>query len=134
MNRKRLLKHLLFLMFFIFIVDFLAKIFFWYSLIWYLDIIMHFLGGFWVGLFFFYIFSLKNINFRPIDLFFKIFLSTLAVGILFEFYEFFLNIISVTNFDLFDTLSDVFFDILGALFSMFYFFKIIMTSSSNEVE
>ncbi|MEK7069377.1 MAG: hypothetical protein AAB945_01120, partial [Patescibacteria group bacterium] len=59
---------------------------------------------------------------------------TLAIGILFEFYEFFLNIISVTNFDLGDTISDVFFDAIGAFFSMFYFFKVIMTSSQNKVE
>lgn len=123
MDRKRILKHLVWLMFFIFIVNSISWQFSWYYSIWYLDAIMHFLGGFWVGLFFVYFFFKKD----PVDLnsrfFFKIFTAVLAVGVLWEFYEFYLNIISLTSFDLPDTVFDVFFDLLGMLVLFFPFLK-----------
>src|SRR3989344_6115892 len=52
MDRKKFFKRIVYLIFFIFIVHFFANKFYWYSSIWYFDIIMHFLGGLWVGLFF----------------------------------------------------------------------------------
>ena len=134
MNRKSLLKHLILLMFLLFIVNFLILKFYWYSLIWYSDIIMHFLSGFWVGLFFIYIFSIKKSIPSAFLLFFKVFFATLAIGLLWELYEFFLNTISFTSFDLVDTVSDVFFDLLGSVISVFYFFKVIMSSPINKVQ
>jgi len=113
-------------MFFIFLANFFALKFYWYSLIWYLDIIMHFLGGFWIGLFFLYIFSKgKQLSFN-LNLFFKLLLVGLLVGLLWELYEFYLNIVAGTLFNLNDTLSDLFFDLLGTAVSLFYFLKIIM--------
>ncbi len=134
MDRKSLLKHLVFLMFFIFLVNSLALQFYWYSSVWYLDMIMHFFGGFWVGLFFIYVFSTKNPKTSILILFFKVFLATLIIGVLWEAYEFFLNIVSATSFDFRDIMSDIFFDLLGSIVSVFYFFKIIMLSSENRVQ
>lgn len=134
MDRKKLIKHLVFLMFFIFLTNFLAEKFHWYFSIWYFDMIMHFLGGFWVGFFFLYTFLAKDPVLPTAGLFLKIILSTLAIGILWEFYEYFLNVVSFTSFDFKDTLSDIFFDLLGSFASIFYFFKIIMLMPENTVQ
>ena len=123
MDRKKLLKHLVVLMFFIFIMNSLALRFYWYYSVWYFDIIMHSLSGFWVSLFFIYVFSMKdtgNPNFR---FFFKVLVATLFVGIFWEFYEYFLNVVSFTFFDLWDTVFDIFFDLVGGLCAILYIWK-----------
>lgn len=134
MNRSMLLKHLVVLMFFIFLVNFAANKFYWYYSVWYFDIIMHFLGGLWLGLFFAYIFSGKSGPSPGSGFFFKVLLSTLVVGILWEFYEYYLNAVSLESFDLPDTLYDIFFDMLGAAASLFYLFKIIVSPLLNKVQ
>ena len=134
MNKKSLLKHLVFMMFFIFLANFLILKFYWYSLIWYLDIVMHFLGGFWVGLFFLYVFFRKEQPSFTSGLFFKLLFITLLVGLLWELYEFLLNIIAITPFNLNDTISDIFSSLLGSTVSVFYFLKIIMSAPLNKVQ
>jgi hypothetical protein len=85
---------------------------------------MHFLGGFWIGLLYFYIFPAENKSFYLI---FKILLFTLFIGIGWEVFEIlFNNVIAVNPFDFSDTLSDIFFDLAGGGVSIFYFFKRIM--------
>ncbi|HBB49708.1 TPA: hypothetical protein DEQ22_01125 [Candidatus Nomurabacteria bacterium] len=125
MDKKGFLKHLVFLMFFIFIADLLARNFYWYSLIWYFDMIMHFLSGLWVGLFFFYVLSVKSPLAPSFKSFLKIILLVLIIGISYEIFEFIMNVISVTPFDPVDTTSDLFFDMLGAAVSIFYFMKVV---------
>ena len=120
MDRKKLLKHLVVLMFFIFIMNLLANGFYWYFSIWYFDIIMHFFGGFWVSLFFVYVFSMTSGTQWNSLFFFRVLVSALAVGIFWEFYEYFLNIVSVEIFDSEDTASDVFFDLAGGLCAILY--------------
>ena len=134
MNKKSLLKHLVFMMFFIFLANFLILKFYWYSLIWYLDIVMHFLGGFWVGLFFLYVFFRKEQPSFTSGLFFKLLFITLLVGLLWELYEFLLNIIAITPFNLNDTILDIFSSLLGSTVSVFYFLKIIMSAPLNKVQ
>jgi len=122
------------MMFFIFLANFLILKFYWYSLIWYLDIVMHFLGGFWVGLFFLYVFFRKEQPSFTSGLFFKLLFITLLVGLLWELYEFLLNIIAITPFNLNDTISDIFSSLLGSTVSVFYFLKIIMSAPLNKVQ
>src|SRR3989339_607345 len=124
MDRTKLTKRLIFLIFFIFFANFLAITFYWYFSIWYFDMIMHFLGGFWIGLLYFYIFPAENKSFYLI---FKILLFTLFIGISWEVFEIlFNNIIALNPFDFSDTLSDIFFDLAGGGVAIFYFFKRIM--------
>lgn len=119
MDRKKLFKHLTYLIFFILVVNFLANKFYWYSSVWYFDMIMHFLGGFWIGLAFFYLFSPKN---NSVSSVFKILFLVLFVGIGWEVFEIFVNNTIVQNpFNALDTISDVFFDLAGGAFAMFYF-------------
>ncbi|PIR68285.1 hypothetical protein COU49_01815 [Candidatus Nomurabacteria bacterium CG10_big_fil_rev_8_21_14_0_10_35_16] len=134
MIRKRLIQHLISLMFFIFLANFFILKFYWYSLIWYLDIIMHLLGGFWVGLFFLYIFSRKQQVYFNLNLILKIFFVSFLVGFLWELYEFYLNVVSGTIFNFNDTISDLCFDLLGSIVSILYFFKIIMSERINKVQ
>ena len=118
MDEKKLLKYLAFLMLFIFLADLTAKKFYLYYSIESFDMFMHFFGGGWVGLFFIYLFLKKNPAF-PSAL--KIMLGVLAIGILWEFFEFFTsNYIGQDSFDILDTSSDIFFDIVGGLSAIFY--------------
>lgn len=118
MERKNLLKRLALLILFIFAVNFLANKFFWYSSIWYLDMIMHFLGGLWVGLFAFYIFAPENIFPRLI---LKILLFVLFVGIGWEVYEILVDkVVTQNSFNILDTSSDLFFDLSGGLYAILY--------------
>jgi|SRR3989338_3468528 len=135
MDRQKLLKHLVLLMFFIFLVDFLAKYFYWYSLIWYFDMIMHFLGGLWVGMFFIYVLSMKKPLTYGSSSFFRIILCTLIIGILWEIFEFFTyNYIGQNSFDISDTLADIFFDLAGGVLAIMYFGRSIMFERGNKIE
>lgn len=130
MNRKKLLQHLVFLMFFIFITDLLAKGFYWYYSISWFDMLMHFLGGFWVGLFFLYVFYDKNQFSKKL---LAVILGVLLIGVLWEVFEFFLNVIAHDTFSIADTLSDIFFDLVGGFLAIFFYFKKIMPVASNTV-
>lgn len=120
MDRKRLLKTLSYLIFFIFLVNFIAVKLYWYSAIWYFDMIMHFIGGFWVGLCFFYIFPGKN----SISGILRAILFVLLVGIGWEVFEAIVNSLTVRDsFDYSDTFSDLFFDISGGLCAILYIWR-----------
>ena len=142
MDRKKLLRHLVFLMFFIFLADILAKQFYWYFSIWYFDILMHFLGGIWLGLFFLWFFSIKNLsslkwllNFDGFQFVYQTVLFVLFIGVLWEFFEFYtINYISQESFNVSDTISDIFFDLAGAFTAIFYFLRKIMIGPENEVQ
>ena len=133
MDKKKLLKHLVFLMFFIFIVYLLNLKFFWDSLLWYFDMGVHFLSGLWVGMFFLYVLSTKNPILLSLKSFLKITLLVLIIGILWELFQYIMNIISTTPFDPVDSTSDVIFDLLGSALSFFYYAKIIMPIKENTI-
>lgn len=131
MDSKKLLIRLLFLIFLIFLLNYLAMKFYWYSSIWYFDIIMHFLGGLWLGLVSIHLFCLKDISLKSI---LKIFFIVLLAGVGWEIFEVLIDkFITLKIFDLPDTLSDIFFDSVGGLFAIFYFIKQIMSDRENTV-
>ena len=130
MERKKLITILAFLIFFILVVNFFAHKFHWYFSVWYLDMIMHFLSGFWIGLASIYIFPLKNSSFDSV---FKILLFVFFIGIGWEVFEIFVNdIIAQNSFDFLDTLSDILFDLAGGTFAILYFLKRIMLQSKDS--
>jgi|SRR3989344_7693424 len=117
MTKEKLLKFLGFLIFFIFIVNLLANKFHWYYSFWYFDIIMHFLGGFWLGFGTIYLLGIH----RSIV---NILLFVLFLGLGWEVFEFlFNNIIAQNIFDMADSLSDIFFDTIGGLCAILYLWK-----------
>ena len=132
MVRKKLLAHIIALMLFLFLMDKGANKFYWYNLIWYFDMIMHFLSGIWVGLFFLYVFNTDHFDLRS---FLKIVCMVLLIGVAWEIFEFIVNnVIGRVPFDPIDTLSDIFWDILGGSVAVFYLFKIIMPTSENKIQ
>jgi len=135
-DRKRLFKTLAFLIFIIFIIDFFAQRFYWYLSIWWSDIPMHFLGGFWIGLAFLLFLSRKNNPLEPDSQFIlKNIFGVLLIGVLWEFFElYFVNHITQNYFNTLDTVSDIFFDLAGGTFSILYFFKKTIFSNKNKVQ
>ncbi len=133
MNRQTLLKHLVWLMFFIFIVNSTGEFLHWDTLLWYFDIVMHSLGGVWVGMFFVYVFSKYEAS--RARLFLQVLLATTAMGIFWEFYQYYIYVIvSRTPFDFHDTSIDVLCDLAGAIFAGSYFIRRIMPAKTNKVK
>lgn len=121
MDYKKLLKYSAVLIFFIFLMNYLALRFHWYFSIWYFDMLMHFLGGIWLGFISIYLF-----NFDPNSKksFFNIIAAVFIVGMGWEIFEIVVNAYTTENtFNILDTLSDLLFDTAGGVFALFYFLK-----------
>ncbi|MBU0612342.1 hypothetical protein KKA39_02990 [Patescibacteria group bacterium] len=131
MNKKKLLIRLVFLILFIFALNYIATGFYWYFSIWYFDMLMHFLGGFWAGLAVIYVLSSQELDFKLII---KVFLGVLLIGFLWEVFEVSVDkTISQNPFNFLDTVSDIFFDLAGGGLSLIYFSKRIMTKIKNGI-
>ncbi len=134
MDRKKLLIRVASLIFSIFIVNYLAGKFYWYSAIWYFDMIMHFSGGFWVALASIWLFSNTKSFFNK-SFVLKTFSLVFLVGVGWEIFEIiFCNYIAGNTFDVLDTTSDIFFDLAGGIFAILYFLKRIMLNTGNTVQ
>jgi hypothetical protein len=93
---------------------------------------MHLLGGFWIGLAFFYILPFKDISLNLIS---KILFFVCLVGIGWEVFEILVNdIIAQNPFNYLDTFSDLLFDISGGALSILYIFKKVIFEKKNEVQ
>ena len=126
-NKQKLKIRLALVTFLVYFLNTIATKFYWYYSIWWFDVLMHFLGGVWVTFILFWFFPVTPLskNYFP-----KLILGILFVGLGWEVFEIiFNNIIAGITFDLFDTLSDVFFDMLGGVLAVFYFSKRIMIKS-----
>lgn len=136
MGRKQLFKNLSFFIISLFVLNLLALKFYWYFSIWYFDMPMHFLGGFCAGLLLMWFFSLKK-EILEIDfnLILKIIFGVLFIGISWEIFEIlFNNIIAQNSFNILDTTSDVFFDLAGGVFAIFYYFIRCLDIKENNVQ
>jgi len=130
MDTKRLLKQIIVLMIFMFVANHLAAKFHWYYSISWFDMLMHFLGGVWVALFFLYVFKVQTSFARK---FLIVISSVLVVGLLWELFEFGMGIIAGENFSISDTLSDIFFDLTGGYLAILAKLKHIMPTRENKV-
>lgn len=131
MDSKKLLIRLLSLIFLIFLLNYLAMRFYWYSSIWYFDMPMHFLGGLWLGLALIWFLKIKDISLKSI---FYLILGVLLIGVLWEVFEIIIDRTITGNlFNTLDTISDIFFDLAGGTFAIFYFIK-IMSIKKNIVQ
>lgn len=106
--------------------------------IWWLDIVLHFVGGLWIAVFaFWFLFGYKSYptDIVPAKVLFVGLISFAALaGVLWEFFEFSWDYFIAGPYgqiqaqrNLPDTMSDLFFDFLGALvasafFSYYYFY------------
>ncbi|MCX6755606.1 MAG: hypothetical protein NT068_03690 [Candidatus Nomurabacteria bacterium] len=132
MNRKEILKQMAIVIFFVFSLNLIAHKLYWYTSIWYFDMPMHFLGGFFIGLLGMYLlpyFSSPLLMGR-LGGGLSIFLFVLIIGIGWEIFEIiFNNIIAGQYFNTLDTLSYIFFDLSGGLSAYFF----ILKKSENSI-
>src|SRR3989344_7460750 len=142
MDRKIFFKPVVFLTLFIYGLQLLAERFGWYDSHWWFDIPMHFLGGFWVGTFFFWFFSYVEVPFlrQPVraitrqTLMHAIFFLIL-VSLAWEAGEFLTtNHIGLALWSMSDTAGDIFFDLGGGAAALFYYRKIIMLPAEDNVQ
>lgn len=140
MDRKKLIKRLIYLILFIFVMNFIADKFYWYFSIWYFDMFMHFFGGFWIGLVsLYFIFnkdkdSLVDFKFLTPKFILKILFYVLLIGLGWEIFEILVNNVTIQDsFNYLDTFSDLFFDLSGGAFAILYFLKRIMFIGENKV-
>ncbi len=132
MNRKSLFSYSAFFIILIFVLNFIANKLYLYSSLWYFDNIMHFLGGFWLGLFFLWYFYDKVFTTFPIKYFFYTILGVFIVGLSWELYEIVVNASFAKNsFDLIDTLSDLVLDTLGGGLAYLGMKKIIKSTEDS---
>ncbi len=126
-RKRKLIGRIALLIFFIFAANSLAMKFYWYSAIWWFDMPMHFLGGFWVallGLWLYFFAQNKNKNISPKTVIMVSFFSVFIIGILWEFFEFGIDtIITFASHNTLDTASDIFFDMSGSFAGAIYFLK-----------
>jgi len=135
--KNLLQKDLFVLIFLLFIgvVNFLAMTYSWYWTFRWFDIPMHFLGGCWIAVLFFWLFN-KKLNQKYREILEGNFLISLIlclgfvslVGVLWELFEFSLdhfilakNSILIQG-DLTDTIKDLFMDLAGG-FTIVFFYK-----------
>ncbi|MCK5095952.1 MAG: hypothetical protein KAR24_01215 [Candidatus Pacebacteria bacterium] len=117
---------------------FALKNFLYWELPW-LDIPMHFLGGFWLGLSALWLYYLSGFYKKISDehrkkgyVWLLALTSALVLGSVWEIYEFGMDIIAdkTDRYDALDTLSDLFFDAVGGTLATFMF----ITGNSHKKE
>lgn len=130
---------------FILVVHILASIYHWYWVYPWFDMPMHFLGGFWLAMLFFYFkpsFEFQNPKFNKLPnclITVIIVLGFVAlVGVLWEFFEFLCDAFIAANgymeasqLGVGDTIGDLFFDLLGGL-TLILTLKIFGKSKTNS--
>ena len=132
MKNRRVLLILLILIMGIFIVNMIAIQYYLYWRIFWFDIPMHFLGGFWLGLGALWLYFLsgrfKDVPYKhrtPAYVVTLAVVAALVFGGLWEVYELGIDVfIRLSDtYDVQDTTGDIIMDILGALVSAWYFIK-----------
>lgn len=119
-NRNKLKIRLAAVTFILYFFNAISIKFHWYTSVWWLDMLMHALGGLWTCFILLWFIPLKKDTKHYLV---KIFLGILVVGIGWEVFEFLVNnkYLAKEPFDIVDTLSDIFFDSLGGISGLLYF-------------
>ena len=120
MLRKHLLSKLAYSIVTLAVVNQLATFFHWYNLVWWFDMPMHFLGGFAV----FYFSAILWLPARKWvsdwRFLYEAVITTVLIGVLWEGLELYLYIhYGTPAFVTLDSISDVVFDLAGALFAAY---------------
>ncbi|MBL7045352.1 MAG: hypothetical protein ISR98_02020 [Parcubacteria group bacterium] len=127
MLKQKLFKEQFILVAIIALLDFIAINFYLYWTFWWFDIVMHFLGGLWVGLIVLWFFFFSGYVYKDIDLVkrSKIFLITIAsvlfVGLVWEVWEVWAKLVFINEASYFvDTPLDLIMDTLGGITAFVY--------------
>ncbi len=129
---QKLLRRILLLILVIFTLNTLSTFFYWYYTIWWFDMPMHFLGGFFILLLTVFIaeqylhisLSKKHINITVLERVLLYSGVALLAALLWEYLEIiFTNILGGLPFNILDTVSDLCFDISGILLACVYLYS-----------
>lgn len=121
MERTKLSKFLIVFAFLIYIAEYIGSVYSLYETTWWYYMTLHFLGGFWVALFFIWFYKPKCLSSLPV---LQIMVSLLVVAVLWEVYEYYVfNVIGKLPYDSFDTYTDIIVGLIGGLFALFHFCK-----------
>lgn len=130
MNKQPFPKPLLVLILVILVLQIIATLFYWYWRISWFDMLMHFIGGFWVGLVALWVLFLSGkfaLRVRPttVSLFAVGILGTLTIAVLWEVFEYGVRLLipQWAPYSVSDTLSDLLFGFLGGIVASFVFIK-----------
>jgi len=128
MFTKQFPKSLLAFIFLILIFQAIAIIFYWYWRIWWFDMPMHFLGGLWVGLsVLWFVFLSKRLTVNIPQTAFSTFVTgvllVFIVAIVWEIFEYVVQVFIPREipYDILDTLSDIFWGLMGGVTASFSF-------------
>ncbi len=126
MQRRYFIIILVSLVYLIFILDIFAAQYFLYWRFWWMDMVMHFLGGLWIALLSYYVFFLsgyfKKISER-LSLFYTSLFFLLFVGISWEIFEYVTKVsVAQPNYIL-DTYLDLLMDMIGWLVAYFFLLR-----------
>lgn len=105
------------LVIFIFLLNLLAHFLYWYSAIWWFDMLMHTLGGVFLGLWALW-YEAKILHTKTLrELFLMVMVPVLLLGVAWEGYEylvqFFIKNVMIANLP--DSVSDLACDLLGGM-------------------
>ena len=133
MLRQKLLRKLAISVITLAIINEIAIFIHWYSLVWWFDMPMHFLGGLTV----FYFCAIIWIPARKWvsdgRFLFESIITTVLIGVLWEALELYLYIhYGSPDFITLDSMSDVFFDLTGALFAAYCIFPLLYTGGVDR--
>ncbi len=127
---NKILKIILGLIVAIAILHTVAIYFYLYYELWWFDILMHFVGGFWTVLFFLWLlvfsgaFLLDVERKNPAILYFLATSFLVIVAVFWEIFELKFGLTSLNDFDYIqDTVSDIFSAFAGGLLASLFFFR-----------
>jgi len=106
----------------VFVLNFLATKLYWYSDFWWFDMLMHFLGGVFIGILILYIIfrTQRNTHMSLYAIMKLTIVSVFVIGFLWEIYEYVVQgFTGVILANPLDSISDLFFDVAGGLY-VFY--------------
>ncbi len=132
MIRKQLLNKLAWSVVSLAVINALAVHFYWYSLLWWFDMAMHFLGGLTVMYFAAIIWLPARKWVSNGRFLFEAVITTVLIGVLWEALELYLYLTyGSPGFITLDSISDVFFDLAGALFAAYCIIPLLTGESSK---
>lgn len=133
MLRERIFKRLAVAIISLAVLNFLGGFFSWYSIEWWFDMPMHFLGGIsvlYIGAVL-WLPALKRVSAQRYV--YECLITAVLLGVLWEALELCLHLyLGSPQFILLDSISDVFFDLAGALFAMFLLLPMVYDEKNGK--
>ncbi len=133
MLRKTLVKKLVTSILILACINAPATFFHWYSLIWWFDMPMHFLGGVTVAYISALLWLPARVYVGDVRFSFEVIITALLFGVLWEALELYLSLhFGSPAFMLTDSISDVFFDLAGICSVVLYLIPLLVKDRAGR--